>query len=236
MAGLGPQEIYFFSKLNLLYIGSAKPELDWLTDENSQAISSVSFLGTILYQKFPDLIIYESLLSMDLQKLWKNERLLPVPVLVLQHDFDNVEDLVNVANRPRILMCNTSVAADKRFSEKLLRVAQKKEEILPVHSGLIVKKTILYLNKNKEKKVSRRELADHCSVSVDYLTRIFKKEMGINLTDYVEIYKLDMACMMLRETGYTVAEIAARTGWKDAAYFSRVFHKAFGKSPSDFRK
>lgn len=73
----------------------------------------------------------------------------------------------------------------------------------------------------------------------DYLRRLFKKEMGLTPLEYITNLRMKKAEAML--TGmwsreYTMSEIAECCGFSDALYFSRVFKKYFGCSPSTFVK
>ncbi len=71
----------------------------------------------------------------------------------------------------------------------------------------------------------------------DYLRKLFKKEMGVTPLEYMTRLRMKKAEALLSTMGardYSVAEIAALCGYDDALYFSRVFKKFFGVSPSAF--
>ena len=73
----------------------------------------------------------------------------------------------------------------------------------------------------------------------DYLRKLFKKEMGITPLEYMTNLRMKKAEMMLTAmwgSDYSVAEIGQLCGFEDALYFSRVFKKHFGCSPSAFVK
>lgn len=73
----------------------------------------------------------------------------------------------------------------------------------------------------------------------DYLRKLFKKEVGITPLEYVTNLRMKKAETMLATTwttDYSVSEIAVLCGYEDALYFSRVFKKHFGCSPSVFAK
>ena len=72
-------------------------------------------------------------------------------------------------------------------------------------------------------------------MSEDYLTRIFKKELGLSPWDYLNRYRIWMAGTLLRNTGMSVNDVAEATGFQDQAYFCRVFKKIRGFSPSRVR-
>lgn len=68
-----------------------------------------------------------------------------------------------------------------------------------------------------------------------YLGKTFKKHMEISLPVYRKRVRLFRAKKLLEDPYLSIAEIAGRTGFSDASYFTRVFHGAFGLTPSDFR-
>ena len=73
----------------------------------------------------------------------------------------------------------------------------------------------------------------------DYLRKLFKKEMGVTPLEYMIRLRMKKAEAMLTAmwtNEYSISEIAEQCGFDDALYFSRVFKKNFGCSPSKFAK
>ena len=81
-----------------------------------------------------------------------------------------------------------------------------------------------------------KEMADLCNLSPAYFSRLFKKEMGENFTDYVNRRKIGLAKETLRGGKESVSEIAARLGFQDASYFVKVFRRYEGITPTAYRK
>lgn len=75
--------------------------------------------------------------------------------------------------------------------------------------------------------------------SYDYLRKLFKKEVGITPLEYMTDLRMKKAKQLLGAMwtdGYTVSEIAGHCGYDNALYFSRIFKKKCGCSPTDFAK
>ncbi len=68
-----------------------------------------------------------------------------------------------------------------------------------------------------------------------YVSRRFREVTGINFSEYLQNCRIHHACNLLKETDRPIHEIATGVGYRDAMYFSKVFRKCVGRSPSDYR-
>lgn len=99
----------------------------------------------------------------------------------------------------------------------------------------ILKHIIDYIEKHIKEKVVLKDAAKEIGISAAYLSAVFKKEMGQNLTEYINIRKVQMAREMLL-CGRLVYEVSEQVGFENVTYFSKVFKKYTGVSPDVFRK
>ena len=83
--------------------------------------------------------------------------------------------------------------------------------------------------------ISLSKVAEELHINAEYLSRSFKKQVGINFNSYLSNVRLQHAMDMLKSTDLRVADIAARTGFQNPAYFSRCFKDAFGLSPQQWK-
>lgn len=93
-----------------------------------------------------------------------------------------------------------------------------------------------YVLENIESHVGLQEAADHLGVSAGYLSTIFKREYGQSFIDFINSTKIEYACRLLEEKELMVTEIACRLGYENAYYFSKVFRKYTGMSPTSYQK
>ncbi len=98
-----------------------------------------------------------------------------------------------------------------------------------------IRNCIKYINENLSAKINVTSAADHCGISADYLSQIFKKEIGENLSSYILRQKLERAKTMLLE-GKTSKEICTETGFSSQAYFVTVFKRFYNMTPSEYIK
>jgi len=99
----------------------------------------------------------------------------------------------------------------------------------------LVQDTLNHLQRSPHVATTNTALARAAAVTPGYLVRRFRAEVGQTPLKYHLSLKLVLAQRLLQTTTATVKEIAARTGFEDPLYFSRVFRKAVGVSPRGFR-
>lgn len=121
----------------------------------------------------------------------------------------------------------------KNMSEAVEDRTERGKEI---QDGDIVKQVREYLDKNYLKKVNLNQIAEAVSVSSFYLDRMFKKETGISVTQYLIHRKLGHAQSLLTDTDDSVVKIAEMVGYDNPSYFSQLFKKKFGMTPKEYRE
>ncbi|WP_379131093.1 response regulator [Paenibacillus sp. sgz500958] len=92
-----------------------------------------------------------------------------------------------------------------------------------------------FLDEHVDSMITSLDMAEHLHLNASYFSRYFKKLAGVNFTDYVNQYKINMAITMLSRQNETVENVAYTLGFSDRAYFSKVFKKYSGKSPSEYK-
>ncbi|GBF74806.1 DNA-binding response regulator [Paenibacillus sp. 598K] len=101
----------------------------------------------------------------------------------------------------------------------------------------IVDRVKQYIDENLgELELSREEIANYVYLNPDYLTRLFKKETGISISDYLQQQRIKYAKGLLENTDQSVGEIAIAAGYSNISYFSTLFKKVAGLTPADYRK
>ncbi len=100
----------------------------------------------------------------------------------------------------------------------------------------IIHRCLDYIEFHYMEQISLKSLAEHLSVSSVYLSTLFKKEVGSNLSGYIQDIRLRQSLILLNSTTLPIQEVAAQCGFLDMNYFSRVFKKVYRLSPRDYRK
>jgi AraC-like DNA-binding protein len=111
------------------------------------------------------------------------------------------------------------------------------KEINPsVYNGDAVSNSIAFMKNNLDKKLSVNQLADQQKISLSHYLRIFKLKTGISPIAYYNQLKVQYSCQYLYFTDKSIKEICSLLGIDDQYYFSRLFSKLIGTSPSQYRK
>lgn len=98
-----------------------------------------------------------------------------------------------------------------------------------------IRNCIKYINENLSKKIKVSDIAKFCGISADYLSQIFKKEIGENLSSYIVRQKLEKAKSLLLN-GISSKEICLEIGFSSQAYFVTLFKRYYNMTPSDYVK
>lgn len=101
----------------------------------------------------------------------------------------------------------------------------------------LLKQAIDFINENySDVSISLNKVAKEVNISPNYLSAIFSQEVGQTLIEYLTSKRIDEAKLMLRQTDDRLREIAFAIGYKDPHYFSFVFKKVSGCTPSEYRR
>lgn len=220
----------------IVFIGSHNSLLKILAKDNeTEVISSINFLYTLASRFVPDLIIFDSIRNSDILEIRKTKTFSSIPILVVEDEFDSVEELEEISKYMNVILCNSSICTENVFIENLRNIMTKSRSILPAKTGAIVKGAIHFLNNHIQAKITRHELSAQLNVAEDYLTRIFRFEMGMGLWDYLNILRLEEARNLLLYTGLSVKDVSRECGFTTSNYFNNTFKKRFGVTPGKIR-
>jgi signal transduction histidine kinase/AraC-like DNA-binding protein/ABC-type sugar transport system substrate-binding protein len=158
-----------------------------------------------------------------------------VPVLVLSGRRLTSDDLQRLEQHALVSYQTKDILTDEELTAALQEVVAGARPT-PQPTSALAKRAVAYLQQNYARPLSRAEIARAIGVTENYLTRIFRQELGLALWDYLSRYRILRAKELLGRTNKSVSVVAAEVGFDDPAYFSRVFHRQVGRSPSAYRE
>lgn len=98
-----------------------------------------------------------------------------------------------------------------------------------------VEKTKRYIDDHLSEELAMAELAKNVYLNADYLTRIFKKQMGISINRYIIERRMLHAIWLLENTSLSIGDVAAKVGYYNYSSFNRIFSKVMNMSPSEYK-
>lgn len=119
---------------------------------------------------------------------------------------------------------------------KLSRVIQSSEEgALTAKQKELVAGVMEYIQQNYSLTINTEKIASKMFFNKNYMAKLFKKETGLSIHEFVREMRIKEACRMLRTTSKTVAEVAAECGFSDMKSFYQTFRRHTGCTPKQYR-
>ncbi|MDF2521423.1 MAG: hypothetical protein K0R84_2051 [Clostridia bacterium] len=100
----------------------------------------------------------------------------------------------------------------------------------------LTQKAIEFIRKNLDGNLSLEAISSEIDVSLYELSRQFKRETGQNITEYINIQRVNEAIYIMQNPNISITDAAYMVGFNDLAYFTKVFKKLKGITPSEYRK
>lgn len=107
----------------------------------------------------------------------------------------------------------------------------QKEKVCSKHIVVCIE----YIFEHLYEKITIAELAKKAGLHENYLSALFRQEMGVTIHQYIQDKKLEQAEYMLKHTETSILEIANDLNFSSQSYFIQVFKKRYGKTPKEYR-
>jgi YesN/AraC family two-component response regulator len=99
-----------------------------------------------------------------------------------------------------------------------------------------IKRALSFIDDHYKENIRLKYIADRISLSSYYFSRLFKKEVGVNLSQYILHKRLEVAKRMLEETDQSIVDISVSVGFQEHNYFGKIFKRFTGSTPSEYRR
>ena len=99
----------------------------------------------------------------------------------------------------------------------------------------IINKIVRFVQSHLAEEISLSVLAEEFHFSTQYVSQLFKNEIGVNFLTYLTNIRMEKAKKLLLNTDLPIAEISEQSGYGDYRVFTKVFKKSEGVTPSQYR-
>ena len=138
--------------------------------------------------------------------------------------------------RDRGLQDIADIVSSCRTFSALCEAVREGIAVLQPDYSVTIRKAVDHIHHHYAEDLSLNTVADVVFLNRDYLSRQFKKEVGVNFSEYLMKVRMKQARRLLENSSLRISEIACSIGIVNVSYFSTVFHKTFGCKPNDVRK
>lgn len=110
------------------------------------------------------------------------------------------------------------------------------EERMPVVSDRMIDNVLSDIREHYMEDISLTSLSVKYNISMGHLSKLIKEQLSVNFSDYIASLRIQRAKELLRDDSLSIQEISEIVGYNDYFYFTKVFKKVEGISPSKYRK
>lgn len=129
--------------------------------------------------------------------------------------FESIENMKRLVDR--VMEAVAEEESEEQFMENVVPKAQK------------------YVHEHITEELRRDEIAEYVHMNADYLSKLFKKELGLSLKGYVLQQKMRYAQTLLKTTNLPIGVVATMVGYDNFSHFSQTYKKIIGERPVDTR-
>lgn len=112
-------------------------------------------------------------------------------------------------------------------------------KMLVLQKNTILSKPIMlctdYIYSHINERITINELADYTTLSPSYLSRLFKQNLGVSISDYIREKKIEKAENLLKYSDYSLIDIANYLAFSSQSHFIQTFEKYVGLTPKKYR-
>ncbi len=193
----------------------------------------------ILHREAVDLVLLDlQMPEMDgfevLEALRGLESMRTIPVIVVTGQNLTESDMVRLNQGVTTILRKGLFSIDETIAH--ISAALENKRRLSGEAQRLVRIAMAFVHKHYAEDLSRGIIAQHIGITPDHLTFCFRQELGTTPIQYLQRYRINRAKQLLKDTQQTVTEIANQVGFSDSGYFSRIFRRETGTTPSAFRR
>lgn len=199
----------------------------------------------ILYRHRPDIMLMDVQMpvknGLEVMKEAKKQGICPKTIILSGYDsFSYAQQALRLGAVDYLLKpCRSTEICDRLRTVLNLDREEEKAEVKKCgnkQEHLSVRGAQEYIREHLTEELNLKLVADKVGISTAYLSTLFKQYLGCGFVDYLNKTRIEYACNYMQDGEMKIYEIAYMAGFHDEKYFSRVFKKVTGQSPSEYRR
>ena len=168
-----------------------------------------------------------------LEAMQRDARLRDIPVIVLTAQRLSEDDMGRLGRGVASILQKGMFTTEETLAQVQGALARNKR--LGSETQRLARKVMAYIHAHYAGDISREQMASYAGISERHLTRCFVQEAGLSPIDYLNRFRVVQARRLLDEGRMNITEIMNAVGFRDSSYFSRIFRREVGMSPSAYR-
>ncbi|GAA2458504.1 substrate-binding domain-containing protein [Streptomyces glaucus] len=209
-----------------------------LPDHPTRVVADAATVLALVAEETPRLVVLEPSLP-DMHALDVVDRLHDgtgralCPTVVAGHEGITAADARRARPHPALLLLDLDVFAPHEAAALVRDLAGRDGG--PPRGRAVLDEALVYLYEHYRRHISRWQVAQAAGVSPDHLGRLFHQRYGLTVWEYLTRLRVRRAAERLRSSEDSVQSVARAVGFRDRAYFSRVFRRVTGVAPHFYR-
>lgn len=194
----------------------------------------------LIFQHRPELMLLDVQMpvksGIEVMKEASASRILPATIILSGYEeFKYAQQALNYGAKCYMLKPSRSSEILQKLTEVADEIEGRDKEEKAVHSSPVLRAKE-YIEEYYTEDLTLQKVADEVGISSSYLSTLFTQELDCGFIDYLNKIRIEHACDYLKQHYFKAYEIAYKVGFRDEKYFSRVFKKQTGMTPSEYRK
>lgn len=198
----------------------------------------------LIFRYQPDIMLLDVQMPLmdgiEVMQEAKRADIMPMTIVLSGYDeFRYAQQAIRCGARDYLLKPSRSTEILRRLNEIADEMfgpesadAEDKAELKNSH----VEQVKRYIEEHYYENLTLQEVADKIGITPSYVSTLFSKTLSCGFVDYLNQIRIEHACSYLMQNYFKTYEIAYKVGFRDEKYFSKVFRKIKGQTPSEYRK
>lgn len=210
-----------------------------------KALNGISALE-IIKTSHPDILITDIIMpGMDglelINCIRKENTFMQIIILSAFSEFEYAQKAIGYGVKGYLLKPLDEEKLEKMIKESITEITLHTsmipidDNISTIDKSRYIRKAKEYIYSNYNENINLDAICSFSGISKNYFCNLFKVETGLSIWDYLTKYRMEKAKEFIANSDMKNYEIAYKVGYENPSYFSKIFRKYTGISPSDFR-